>query len=191
MLTRKIFAAVFAAALAGPVAVSAQQVSEGEASLAESLGLTPGYYSMEQMTTLKGIQDQGNNASEVRTDQILANPAGPLAPDMMDDPDAGVSAGERQLSMMLGVEPGEYSLNQLQLIAEGERNESRRQLYTAVLEGELDVSADNDRGEVTPQKQQLAAQLDEVEDPAAYTTRELVLMIAERNVSSDGSTAAN
>lgn len=82
------------------------------ASLARSVGVEPGIYSVDQLVQLKGLDD-GDIATR---NFILDNPAGTGA-DVSSKSMIGGSAGAGQLAASVGVAPGVYSVDQLVALA--------------------------------------------------------------------------
>lgn len=88
------------------------------ASLARSVGVEPGVYSLQQLIELKGLTE-GESA---RRDNILDNPAGAGAEVATRADTAGPRAAGK-LAGSVGVAPGTYSVDQLialQALAEGD-----------------------------------------------------------------------
>ena len=78
------------------------------ASLARSVGVEPGVYSVDQLVQLKGLDDSDHAERKF----ILDNPEGPNA-GVASRSAIGASAGTDKLAASVGVEPGLYSLEQL------------------------------------------------------------------------------
>lgn len=76
-------AAAIAALVTVPVAMPAvaQAVTQGDAQLAQALGVDAGAYSSAQLSALYLLQNDENEQETLRAAQILENPAGPLGTD--------------------------------------------------------------------------------------------------------------
>jgi hypothetical protein len=160
MLTRNILAAVLATTLAAPMA--AQSVSQGEAQLAQTLGVQPGMYSLEQLARLEGLENDDSQTAAQTRQFILDNPKGPMAmANASGSANMGVGQGEAQLAASLGVEPGIYSLEQLTRL-EGLENEDsvqaaqNREFIMANPEGPMAFEMSTEFNGVTMGEEQLA-----------------------------------
>ena len=94
-----------------------------QASLAGSVGVEPGVYSVEQLIELKALDD----GDQARRQHILSNPEGTGA-DMSSKSVVTTRSAEASLAASVGVEPGLYSTEQLvQLKALDDGDQARRQ----------------------------------------------------------------
>lgn len=173
MFSRNLLA-VLAIVAAAPA--FAAGVSAGDAQLARIAGVEPGVYSTAQLIRLDQAR-QDNDAETVRF--ILASPEGTLAATRADTSaaslgDSAVSAGAAQFALILGVEPGAYSLDDLTRLDRA-RHDNDAETERAILSGALDRP---ESAIVTPGKAQLAASLGV--DPAAYTLAELSALAGAR-----------
>lgn len=78
------------------------------ASLARSVGVEPGVYSVQQLVTLQGLEDGNRTLRQF----ILDNPEGSAAAVSSRASHASTAAVDK-LAGNAGVEPGKYSLQQL------------------------------------------------------------------------------
>lgn len=189
MRSNKLVAAILATALVAPIAAPtfAQTVAAGEVQMAESLGVEPGLYSLEQLAELQTLTEDDTTMSQQKIDEIKSNPMGPLAAVSPEAAPTGLTTGEIQMAELIGVEPGAYTLDELAILADTQEQPSMKSLYRAVLNGELDMSTTNDRGIVTPAKEQLAGTLDV--NPADYTTEELAELALAQSDENGGLTS--
>jgi hypothetical protein len=154
--------------------VSAQSINPGVAQLAASVGVSPTAFTQDQMIQLERAQRE----NDIQTVNFILSQA-------QDDVSRagnsmGISAGETQLALTAGVEPGRFSTNELvRLIAAQRAN--NQQTIDFILSGTNRV-ADNPASVVTPAEVQLAAPLGL--NPAEYTLTELALLAAQAG--SDG-----
>lgn len=95
------------------------------ASLARSVGVEPGVYSVQQLIELKALTD-GESA---RRDNILDNPAGTGA-DVATRAQSATVTSSAKLAASVGVAPGTYSVEQLiELKALAEEGDNARRDY--------------------------------------------------------------
>lgn len=167
---KKSILALTVVALTAPFAGVAMATT-GADQLARLAGVPAGEYTAAQLIQLKEARREGDKNAEAF---ILSQ--GKSSVSRNDTSDGSVSAGAVQLALLVGVEPGAYSVNEMirlkTAIQEGDRN-----AIAFILSGSNDNSAKSDIGMVTPGKVQLAASLGL--DPAAHTSAELGALYIE------------
>lgn len=164
MIRNLTASALILAALTGAAAASSAQprLNAGDVQLAHSAGVEPGRYSRAELINIIDARQDGETS---RLNYVLsgANRTSGAATG---------TAGLDQLAASAGVEPGQFTANELQRLiiakAEGDTNEVR-----FVVSGNARAAA-NPAAVVTPGEAQLAAAIGV--DPAQYTLAELIAL---------------
>ncbi|MCZ8078254.1 MAG: hypothetical protein RSE12_02200 [Fuscovulum sp.] len=156
--------ALILAALTGAAAASSAQpgLNAGDVQLALSAGVQPGEYSRAELINIIEARKEGE---ETRLNYFLsgANRASSTA---------ASNAGVDQLAASAGVEPGQFSANELQRLIKAQADDDTT-TERFILSG-ASRNAANPAEVVTPGEAQLAASIGV--DPAQYTLAELIAM---------------
>ncbi|KAF0675657.1 hypothetical protein [Profundibacterium mesophilum] len=158
-----IAATAAAATLAGALPASAERLPAGEAQLARSIGVTPGAYTLSELTLLKTLKAEDSSEARDRIAFIQKNAGDVTTRDSV--------SGPAQLSLSAGVTPGTLDTNELQRLNDARReNDAFRADY--ILSGERENSQN------AAAKAQLAGSLGV--DADAYTLAQLVALNSNR-----------
>ena len=162
--------ALVAAALIAAGTASAQEVSPGKAQLAALLGVDAAAYSLAELNTIyEARRDSDRKAETFYLSHKNREQRGGVGE---------VSSGKAQLAAILGVDPAEYTLADLNSIRQArvDRDWKAEAFYLSHQNREQRGGV----GEVSPGKAQLAAILGV--NPAEFTLAELAALEAARNV---------
>lgn len=149
--------------------VSAQSINPGVAQLAASVGVSPTAFTQGQMIQLERAQRENDRQA---IDFILSQ-----AQDEVSRADNSMDMvnGGGQLALTAGVEPGQFTTNELIRLIAAQRDNDQ-QAIDFILSG-TNRSPANPASVVTPAEASLAAQLGV--NPADYTLAELALLSAQ------------
>jgi hypothetical protein len=162
-------ALALATALSAGVA-SAQSINPGIAQLAAAAGVSADGLTADQLIRLTNAQ-RANDTDEVNF--ILSERNGVSASTM----GSVANAGTAQLAAGLGVNPAEYTTDELYRAVNAQRANDD-QLLSFILSGGDRATADSSAAD-TPAKAQLAADLGV--NPSDYSLAQLTLMIGAKN----------
>jgi hypothetical protein len=170
-MRKSIFTTVTLVAALAAGAVSAQSISPGMAQLAASAGVSPEGFTQPQLVRLLEAQRENDRQT---IDFILSQRGSDLTRSDMGSAPAA-TPGAAQLAASLGVDAGQYSLNELIRLEEAQR-ENDDETTAFILSGQNRVESGNPAQNAGAQ--QLAALLGV--NAADYTLAELTALYADR-----------
>lgn len=160
---------ISAAALALSAGIAA--ANPGLDQLAAQAGVSANDYTQAQLIQLLDAQ-RDNDAERVRFIMSQAGNGAVVRSDM----GAGSASTDAQLAAAAGVEPGRFTINELQLLIEAKRDNDM-QMTNFILSGQNRTNG-NPANVVTPGQAQLAALLGV--DASQYTLAELSALYADQ-----------